>query len=40
MSEMTLRVIEGLVIYDLFRIGLHLILRLIFGVTQGEEDGK
>jgi hypothetical protein len=40
MSEITLRVIEGLVIYDLFRIGLHLTLRLFIGVTQGDEDAK
>ena len=40
MSDMTLRVIEGLVLYDLFRIGLNLTLRLLLGVTQGEEDGK
>lgn len=40
MSELTLRVIEGLVIYDLFRIALHLTLRLFLGVTQGDENGK
>ena len=40
MSEITLRVIEGLVIYDLFRIALHLTLRLFIGVTQGDNDAK
>jgi hypothetical protein len=38
MSELTLRVIEGLVIYDLFRIGLNLTLRLLLGVTQGDKN--
>ena len=40
MSEMTLRVIEGLVLYDLFRIGLNLTVRLLIGVTQGDKDAK
>jgi len=40
MSEITLRVIEGLVIYDLFRIALHLTLRLFMGVTQGDKDAE
>ena len=39
MSEVTLRVIEGLVIYDLFRIFINLTLRLAFGLTKGEKDG-
>ena len=38
MSELTLRVIEGLVLYDLFRIALNLTLRLFIGVTQGDKD--
>lgn len=40
MSEMTLRVIEGLVLYDLFRIAVTLTLRLVLGVLKGEEDAK
>ena len=40
MSELTLRVIEGLVIYDLFRVGLNLTLRLLLGVTQGDSNAK
>ena len=34
MSEVTLRIIEGLVIYDLFRIFINLTLRLAFGLNQ------
>ena len=30
MSEMTLRIIEGLVLYDLFKIFINLTLRLAF----------
>ena len=40
MSEMTLKVIEGLVIYDLFRIAVNLTLRLILGVLKGDEDAE
>ena len=40
MSEMTLRVIEGLVLYDIFRIVLHLITRLILGATEGEKGDE
>ena len=38
MSEMTLRVIEGLVLYDLFRIAVNLTLRLVLSVLKGEGD--
>tara|TARA_A100001201_G_C4093073_1_gene202798 strand:- start:2346 stop:2477 length:132 start_codon:yes stop_codon:yes gene_type:complete len=42
MSEMTLRIIEGLVLYDLFKIFINLTMRLVFGALyQGEEkDGE
>lgn len=40
MSEITLRVVEGLVLYDLFKIFINLTLRLVFGVFQGENDGE
>ena len=41
MSELTLRVIEGLVIYDLFRIFINLTLRLAFGaLNQGDTDAE
>lgn len=38
MSEMTLRIIEGLVLYDLFKIFVNLTLRLVFGALQGDKD--
>ena len=38
MSEITLRVIEGLILYDLFRIAVNLTLRLVLGVLQGDKD--
>ena len=38
MSEMTLRIIEGLVIYDLFKIFINLTLRLAYGVLGEEKD--
>jgi hypothetical protein len=40
MSEMTLRVIEGLVLYDLFRIAINLTLRLLLGVLKGDKDAE
>jgi hypothetical protein len=40
MSEMTLRIIEGLVLYDLFKIFVNLTLRLALGVLQGEKDAE
>lgn len=40
MSEMTLRVIEGLVLYDLFRIAVNLTLRLVLSVLKGEDDAE
>ena len=40
MSEMTLRVIEGLVLYDLFRIAVNITLRLALSVLKGEEDAE
>ena len=40
MSEMTLRIIEALVLYDLFKIFVNLTLRLAFGALQGEKDGE
>ena len=40
MSEMTLRIIEGLVLYDLFKIFVNITLRLAFGAIQGEEDAE
>ena len=40
MNESTLRIIEALILYDLFKIGINLTLRLILGTMQGEEDGK
>ena len=36
MSEMTLRIIEGLVLYDLFKIFINLTLRLALGVLNKE----
>jgi hypothetical protein len=38
MSEMTLRIIEGLVLYDLFKIFVNLTLRLALGALQGDKD--
>ena len=41
MSEMTLRIIEGLVIYDLFKIFVNLTLRLAYGaLNQGDSDAE
>ena len=41
MSEITLRVIEGLVLYDLFRIFVNLTLRLAYGaLNQGDNDAE
>ena len=41
MNEATLRIIEALILYDLFKIGVNLTLRLLLGVMGGgEEDGK
>ena len=41
MSEMTLRLIEGLVIYDLFKIFVNLTLRLAYGaLNQGDSDAE
>ena len=40
MNEATLRIIEALILYDLFKIGVNLTLRLLLGVIGGEEDGK
>ena len=40
MDESTLRIIEALILYDLFKIGVNLTLRLILGLTQGEENGE
>jgi hypothetical protein len=35
----TLRIIEALILYDLFKIGINLTLRLILGLLmQGDED--
>ena len=41
MSEMTLRIIEGLVIYDLFKIFVNLTLRLAYGaLNQGDNHAE
>ena len=40
MSELTLRIVEGLVLYDLFKIFINLTLRLAFGALQGEKDAE
>tara|TARA_B100000902_G_scaffold56610_1_gene63425 strand:+ start:3464 stop:3589 length:126 start_codon:yes stop_codon:yes gene_type:complete len=41
MSEMTLRIIEGLVLYDLFKIFVNLTMRLAFGaLSQGDNDAE
>jgi len=41
MSEMTLRIIEGLVMYDLFKIFVNLTLRLALNaLTGGKEDAE
>jgi len=40
MNEGTLRIIEALILYDLFKIGINLTLRLILGTMQGDEDAK
>jgi len=37
MSEMTLRIIEGLVMYDLFKIFVNLTLRLALNALPGGE---
>ena len=38
MSEMTLRIIEGLILYDLFKIFLILTLRLTLVALQVDKD--
>ena len=38
MSELTLRIIEGLILYDMFKIFVNITLRLILGLIQGEKD--
>lgn len=41
MNEMTLRIIEGLILYDLFKIFINLTLRLVIGALPGgEKDGE
>ena len=40
MSEMTLRIVEGLVIYDLFKIFINLTLRLAFGALGEDKDAE
>ena len=41
MSEMTLRIIEALVLYDLFKIFVNLTMRLAFGAfNQGDTDAE
>ena len=40
MSEITLRIIEGLVLYDLFKIFVNLTLRLFLSALQGEKDAE
>lgn len=40
MSDITLRVIEGLVLYDIFRIFVNLTLRLTLGLLKGENDAE
>ena len=40
MSEITLRIIEGLVLYDLFKIFVNLTLRLFLGALKGEENAE
>lgn len=38
MNEMTLRIVEGLILYDLFKIFVNLTLRLVLGVLQGDNN--
>ena len=38
MNESTLRIIEALILYDLFKIGVNLTLRLVLGTLEGEKD--
>ena len=33
-------IIEALILYDLFKIGVNLTLRLLLGVIGGEEDAN
>ena len=41
MSEMTLRIIEGLILYDLFKIFINLTLRLVIGeLPGGDKDAE
>ena len=41
MSNITLNVIEGLVIYDLIRIFISLTIRLVTGLLiKGDDDAK
>ena len=41
MSNITLNVIEGLVIYDLCRIFIHLTIRLVTGLLiKGDDDAE
>lgn len=40
MNDITLRIIEALVIYDIFKILLQLFLTIVLGITQGDNNGK
>lgn len=40
MESSTLKIIEALIIYDLFKIGINLTLSLLLGVLKGEDNGK
>ena len=40
MSEPTLRIIEALVLYDLFKIFVNITLRLVHGALQGDADAE
>ena len=40
MSEMTLRIIEGLVLYDLFKLFINLTLRLALSALEGGKKDE
>lgn len=40
MSEITLRIIEALLLYDLFKVFIGITLRLVHNALQGDQDAE
>ena len=38
MNDITLRIIEALVLYDIFKLFINLTLRVFLGVLQGDNN--